>query len=116
MSGAVLTLLAVCAAWSWKVVQRNAPGAISAMAVTVMPVKVRLRFISPATGSATWLPFSVSLSKFTPAGTSGALDSSAALRSGEDHRDVRFPRCQSRVNGLLRLFTANLLYLGERPA
>ncbi len=36
----------VRAAWTWKVVQRNAPGAISAMAFTVMPVRVRLFFIS----------------------------------------------------------------------
>ena len=34
-------------AWAWKVVQRNAPGAISAMAFTVIPVSVRLFFISP---------------------------------------------------------------------
>jgi len=31
-----------------KVVHKNAPGAMSAMAFTVMPVRVRLLFISPA--------------------------------------------------------------------
>jgi hypothetical protein len=30
------------------VVHRNAPGAINAIAFTVMPVRERLRFISPA--------------------------------------------------------------------
>jgi hypothetical protein len=44
MSGAVEPPF--CAACSWNVVQRNAPGAISAIAFTVIPVRVRLRFIS----------------------------------------------------------------------
>src|ERR1700758_2339667 len=61
MSGAVDDFPATWAAWSWKVVHKNAPGAISAIAFTVMPVRVRLRFISPgaATVSATWGPFVV---------------------------------------------------------
>ena len=37
----------ICADCSWNVVQRNAPGAMSAMALTVMPVSVSVRFISP---------------------------------------------------------------------
>ena len=39
------------------------------------------------------------------------LDTSLRKRGAAltgDHKHVRFPRCQSRVNGLLRLFTANL--------
>ena len=32
----------------WNVVQRNAPGAISAIALTVSPVRLRVRFISGA--------------------------------------------------------------------
>src|SRR6202011_1151596 len=54
MSGAVDPPF--CDAWIWNVVHRNAPGAMSAMALTVMPVSVRLRFISPACTSATLLP------------------------------------------------------------
>src|SRR5207302_1361744 len=45
MSGAVAPPF--CDAWIWNVVQRKAPGAMSAMAFTVIPVRVRLRFISP---------------------------------------------------------------------
>jgi hypothetical protein len=36
------------AAWVWNVVHKKAPGAIRAMALTVTPVNVRLRRISPA--------------------------------------------------------------------
>ncbi len=45
-----------CDAWIWNVVHRNAPGAMSAMALTVMPVSVRLRFISPEETSDTRMP------------------------------------------------------------
>ena len=48
---------ALCAAWTWSVVQKNAPGAISAMAYTVTPVSVRLRFISTSSTSAITGPF-----------------------------------------------------------
>src|SRR6266487_4934427 len=47
----------VYADWTWNVVQRNAPGAISAMAFTVTPVSVRLRFISVSSTSAISGPF-----------------------------------------------------------
>ena len=40
------------AAWVWNVVHKKAPGAINAMALTVTPVNVRLRRISPALVSA----------------------------------------------------------------
>ena len=48
MSGAVVTPPALCAACSWNVVQRKAPGAMNDMALTVTPVSVSVRFISPA--------------------------------------------------------------------
>src|SRR5581483_3707945 len=39
---------AVAAAWSWKVIQRNAPGAINAIALTVTPVRPSVGFTSGA--------------------------------------------------------------------
>src|ERR1700683_3436874 len=52
MSGAVDAPPFSNADWAWNVVHRNAPGAISAIAFTVTPVSVRLRFISPLLGAA----------------------------------------------------------------
>ena len=43
MSGAVVPPF--WDAWIWNVVHKNAPGAMSAMAFTVMPVRLRLGFI-----------------------------------------------------------------------
>jgi len=47
MSAAVDVVPRESADCAWKVVQRNAPGAISAIAFTVTPVSVKLRLISP---------------------------------------------------------------------
>src|SRR5258708_34878410 len=60
MSGAVEAAPCVWADWTWNVVDRNARGAMRAMAFTVMPVSERLRFISPTGGvSSTAYPSSV---------------------------------------------------------
>ena len=68
MSGAVDAAPWVWAAWTWNVVQRNAPGAMRAIAFTVMPVSERLRFISPvATVSSTPPRFHPETAPGTPA-------------------------------------------------
>jgi hypothetical protein len=60
MSGAVLFPPFDSADWAANVVHRNAPGAMSAMALTVIPVSVRLRFISGAAAvSDTEVPLAV---------------------------------------------------------
>src|SRR5262245_53003077 len=51
---------AVAAAWSWYVVQRNAPGAISAIAFIVAPVSPSVGFtpvavVSSAMGCTSWV-------------------------------------------------------------
>src|SRR6516165_6416015 len=64
------------AAWIWNVVHRNAPGAISAMAFTVIPVTVRVRFISPDCVAATVRP---------PSRTRGKTETCMKPRRGGPH-------------------------------
>src|SRR3974390_608724 len=99
MSWAVLAPWTVWAAWSWNVVHRKAPGAISAMALTVIPVRVRVRFISPAAMGSAMELLSVSLSGAVPR-AGGGLERGAAL--ARDRKGGRFRLCQARVNNVLR--------------
>jgi hypothetical protein len=54
MSRAVVAPPFCWTTWAWNVVQRNAPGAISAIALIVSPVIVRVRFISVPGAAAMW--------------------------------------------------------------
>src|SRR5450759_2821559 len=68
-----------CAAWSWKVVQRKAPGAMKDIAFTVTPVSVRLLFIS--TGA-------ISITSLRVADGCSILRSEVAIRVSQAGRAV----------------------------
>src|ERR1035437_2261934 len=85
MSGAVEAPPALCAACIWNVVHRNAPGAISAIAFTVMPVRVSVRFICPpcaVSAAMRFTSFRVHLERYTRTASTSPLRGGAPIMRG----------------------------------